>query len=258
MVYIMLLKQIVFKFKSIFSMNINPDTGEDLDYRMIDRIDKLLNGNLKSVDQFEEAQLRELAFWRWVAFQGYEGKKPLEFFDHQKNFMTSCYKFTGWDINRYFNSRIFELGCGPLGMIEFIPSSKRYAFDPLNEYYSKLFKNLRIQGVEYLVNLAQIEALEKVDLGICFNVLDHTNDFKKWFYIFFNKIKTSGQFIIQVNTVKNEFERSHEHQKMHPSPITHKEIEFLISQNSSNFEYKLEDKPSVDYEFFFMAWGNKN
>jgi hypothetical protein len=143
-------------------------------------------------------------------------------------------------------------------MIEFIPGAQRTAFDPLNPYYSILFKNLRRGNVQYIQDKEEIARLEPADFGICFNVLDHTDNFEEWFNIFFNTIKPGGYFILQVNTVREDFDRTPEHKKMHPSPIEHHQIDELISSVASNFNFKLENKPSADNEFFYMAWGQKN
>lgn len=189
--------------------------------------------------------------------EGYAGKSPMDFFDHQKKFMTSCFLKTGWSINRFSEASVFELGCGPLGMIEFIPSRERYAFDPLNKYYNALFKNLRRNNICYLVEDTEIKTIGLVDFGICFNVLDHTENAEFWFEIFIEKIKPGGCFLLQVNTVKDGFYRTNEHSKMHPSPIKSEQVLLLIGRHSDNFNYTLDSVPSADNEFFFMAWGVK-
>lgn len=233
----------------------NPPTGIDLAPELVKKIEDLFSGKYKATDPKEEAQLRELAFWRWVAYEGYAGKSPIDFIDHQRVFMTNCYAKTGWPINKYLDKSIFELGCGPLGMIEFIPGHKRHAFDPLNTYYSQLFQNFRSSNINYIDQEAQIEEIEAADLGISFNVLDHTEDADYWFNLFFSKIKFGGHFIFQVNTVKDGFDRTEEHKKMHPSPQTYEQIIKKIKKVSSQFSEDYRTTPSADNEFFFMAWG---
>lgn len=236
----------------------NPETGLDLDAALVERINTVLNGSYIPLDGYEEAQLHELAFWRWVAYEGYSGQPPMEFFNHQQRFMTSCYTKTGWSIDRFANQRVFELGCGPVGMIEFVRGAERYAFDPLNDYYSLLFKNLRRGGVVYLNMKEDILKLAPVDFGICFNVLDHTDNGLEWFEIFFQTIKPGGYFLVQVNTIRAGYDRTPEHNKMHPSPMTHEQIGKMLSTASSKFECQLSSEPSADNEFFYMAWGQKN
>ena len=233
----------------------NPPTGIDLNPDLVKKIADLISENYVPSDTQEEAQLRELAFWRWVAYEGYAGKPPSEFIDHQRSFMLDCFSKTGWSRDQFLEDSIFELGCGPLGMIEFIPAKIRHAFDPLNAFYSKLFCNLRSDSIQYVDSEDGIKSISPVDLGICFNVLDHTNDPNHWFNLFFNKIKLGGRFILQVNTIKEELDRTDEHKKMHPSPLTYEQIGQMLKTVSSDFDVIYDDTPSEDNEFFFMAWG---
>lgn len=235
----------------------NPKTGIDLSPDLVEKINKVLNGSYVPCDPYEDAQLRELAFWRWVAYEGYAGKSPMDFLNHQQQFMTSCYQRTGWPIDKFRDHEIFELGCGPVGMIEFVVGAKRFAFDPLNEYYSLLFNNLRSSQVQYLFKREDIPSLSQVDFGICFNVLDHTNNAQEWFELFFKSIKQGGHFLLQVNTVKDDLERPDEHSRMHPSPLKFEQVQDMLSNVAETFEYELAAKPSADNEFFYMAWGQK-
>jgi len=235
----------------------NPHLGEDIDPEILDRITRLLAGTYTAENNKENAQLRELAFWRWVAYEGYGGQPPESFPEHQRSFMSKCYDKTGWAKDRFSNSAIFELGCGPLGMIEFIPFEKGYAFDPLNSHYSKLFRNVRSKDIHYLWKESQLSEIPRVDFGICFNVLDHTPDAKAYFDLFVSKIIHGGAFLIQVNTVRPEFQRAAEHEAMHPSPLTFEQINSWVEAISRDVKYEVSSQPSVDNEFFFMCWGTK-
>jgi hypothetical protein len=235
-----------------------PPLGEDIDPKVLDKITRLLRGTYTPRTSNENAQLRELAFWRWVAYEGYNGQPPENFPKHQQLFMSSCYEKTGWVKDRFSDKTIFELGCGPLGMIEFITATKRYAFDPLNQYYSKLFKNARGKNIRYLEHGAELDEMPKVDFGICFNVLDHTPDARAYFDLFFSKIVEGGNFLIQVNTIRHELKRTAEHELMHPSPLTFEQIKSWVQVVSTDVKYELATQPSVDNEFFFMCWGTKS
>jgi SAM-dependent methyltransferase len=236
----------------------NPPIGEDIDPTTLDSVTGVLRGTYKPSSSNENAQLRELAFWRWVAYEGYNGRPPEAFWDHQKLFMTQCYQKTGWALERFSRKSTFELGCGPLGMTEFIPADARYAYDPLNEYYSKLFKKVRSTGIRYLQKEGEILDIPQVDFGICFNVLDHTPDAKKYLDLLFSKIRPDGCFLIQVNTVKHELKRTPEHESMHPSPLTFEQISYWVKLYSRDVQYELSREASADNEFFYMCWGTKS
>ena len=236
----------------------NPCLGEDIDRKTLDKVSGLLGGTYAPETSNENAQLRELAFWRWVAYEGYNGQPPESFPEHQRLFMSSCYDKTGWSRTRFSDKTIFELGCGPLGMIEYVTGMKRYAFDPLNQYYSQLFKNARSNNINYLTSESELDEIPKADFGICFNVLDHTPDAKAYFDLFLSKIAKGGAFLIQVNTIRKDVKRTAEHESMHPSPLTFERIYSWVQVVSKDVKYELSDKPSADNEFFFMCWGTKS
>lgn len=236
----------------------HPKLGEDIDPQTLDKVTGLLGGTYTPETSDENAQLRELAFWRWVAYEGYGTQPPERFPEQQRLLMSSCYDRTGWEKDRFSDKAIFELGCGPLGMIEYVTALKRYAFDPLNQHYSKLFKKARSKDINYLVHESQLAAIPKVDLGICFNVLDHTPDAKTYFDLLLSMIVEGGAFLIQVNTIKHELKRTAEHESMHPSPLTFEQIKVWVQAVSHDVKYELSDQPSPDNEFFFMCWGTKS
>ncbi|QNN58406.1 hypothetical protein H9K76_06065 [Diaphorobacter ruginosibacter] len=235
----------------------NPITGSDLPRDVVEKIASLFEGSYVPENPKEDAQLRELAFWRWVAYEGYEGKNPEQFVAFQRDLMRGCFDSTGWDVEMFSKSTVFELGCGPLGMIETIPAASRWAFDPNNEYYGSLFGKVREKSIVHLSDVSQMNDVPLVDLGICFNVLDHTDDAAHWFRLFFSKIRPGGRFILQVNTVKEDFPRTEEHCKMHPSPLTREQVESLVAEVSASNSRLYKEEPSPDNEFYLMIWGKK-
>ena len=120
----------------------------DLDPGDLDLIEAVFAGRCEGLSPWQEAQARELAFWRWVAFHGYDGKDPLMFplFQRALHGFDLFYR-TGWAMAEFRAAAILELGCGPLGMIEYVPGARRVAFDPLNDGYGRLFGNFRSRGV---------------------------------------------------------------------------------------------------------------
>ena len=213
------------------------------------------NGGLSA---YEVAQLNELGFWRWVAFEGYNGKDPRTFPWSMRVFMTGMFLKTGWPLDGFASA--VEIGCGPLGMIEFLPVARRVGFDPLNEHYSRLFSKARGSGVEYVSDLDALcqASAGSFDLGICFNVLDHAADARLLFDAFASLIKPGGRFLFQINTVRAGDPRPTEHAKMHPSPLTVEQVrEWLASLGTAEGE-DLAAEPSAENEYFYVAWGRKH
>ncbi|MGE5268889.1 MAG: methyltransferase domain-containing protein [Thiohalocapsa sp.] len=234
--------------------------GDDLDQADLELIAAVAGGNpdCRRLSPWQEAQAHELAFWRWVACNGYGGKDPLMFPLLQEHFMVSTFYRTGWTMAEFQSAAILELGCGPLGMIEYLPAARRVAFDPLNDRYSRLFGKFRSREIEYVTDRQQFLADRRLfDLAICHNVLDHTDDAAGWFEDLFARLATGGRFIFQVNLSRPNLPRSDEHRRMHPSPLGLEQVMAWLAGKSDRFEHFVEQEPNADNEFYFLAWGTK-
>ena len=238
--------------------NANNSLGEDVDPETLVKIEKLFANKLPNVTPWEEAQLRELAFWRWVAFEGYADMPPEMFQYHQEHFMISTFYRTAWSRQRFADKSIFELGCGPLGMIEYLPGQKKYAYDPLNDHYNKLFFKSRDNEVNHIWEKSELDILtNKFDFAICHNVIDHTEDPAWWFNLFFDKIDMNREFIFQVNLSRSDVPQTEEHRKMHPSPFERNQVLDWLGRKSDDFNIYEDPGKSRDGEFYFLAWGKK-
>jgi SAM-dependent methyltransferase len=232
--------------------------GDDLDQSDLTLIEAVSAGRSEGLSPWQEAQARELAFWRWVAFHGYDGKDPVMFPLFQEHFMVSTFYRTGWAMAEFREAAILELGCGPLGMIEFLPGARRVAFDPLNDRYSRLFANFRDRSIEFISDRRQLaEDTASFDLAICHNVLDHTDDPARWFNELFTKLKIGGRFIFQVNLSKPDLPQSAGHRQMHPSPLAFDQVMGWLMAKSEGFDHFCEAEPNRDNEFYFLSWGTK-
>lgn len=231
------------------------DEIAESDLQLIASVDAGEGGSLPT---WREAQARELAFWRTVAFDGYGGNHPLLFPLFQEYNLVSTFYRSGWTMAECRGGTIVEIGCGPLGMIEYLPAIRRVAFDPLNERYARLFARFRCNTIEYLSDsecfLSDDDAF---DLGICHNVIDHTDDPAFWFNTLFNKIKIGGRFIFQVNLSSLAVPRPPMHRRLHPSPITFEQVGVWLAAKSRQYEQFREDVPNQDGENYFLAWGTK-
>ena len=210
-------------------------------------------------NRYEEAQIRELAFWRWVAFHGYLDTDPRCFSLWQRGAMLGSYAKSGWALDRFASQKLVEVGCGPLGMLEFVPAAERVGFDPLNPHYDRLFSKLRSPDIEYVAALDPlVEARrEEFDLGICYNVIDHTDEPRAVFDRYFALIRPGGHFLFQVNLVDLGKPRSAEHTRMHPSTFDAKTVRAWIGDYADAWDEYMRDELSPDNERFFMLWGAK-
>jgi SAM-dependent methyltransferase len=232
--------------------------GDDLDQSDLTLIEAVAAGRSEGLSPWQEAQAQELAFWRWVAFHGYDGKDAVMFPLFQEHFMVSTFYRTGWALAEFREAAILEFGCGPLGMIEYLPGMRRVAFDPLNDRYGRLFANFRDRSIEFISDRQRmLDDTASFDLAICHNVLDHTDDPAGWFNELFTKLKTGGRFIFQVNLSKPDLPQSVEHRRMHPSPLTFGQVIVWLQSKSVDFDYFCESEPNQDNEFYFLSWGTK-
>jgi SAM-dependent methyltransferase len=236
--------------------------GGDIDRATLALVNAELRGDAKAarLTPYERAQLRELSFWRWVAFEGYEGNDPRAFPWTQRIFMTTCFMNTGWSFAEARKWDLVEIGCGPLGMIEYVPARTRVGYDPLNEHYGALFGKVRTAAITYTSDFDELMRTRtgSFDAGICFNVLDHTTEPRQLFDAFMTLIKPGGRFILQVNTVREGEERPAEHRDLHPSPFTLERIRSWLGEYGPGFQETAATEPSAQNEYFFMAWGERS
>jgi SAM-dependent methyltransferase len=221
-------------------------------------IEQVLRGGRHGLSAWREAQVRELAFWRWTALHGYAGRHPLLFPLFQEHLMVSTFYRTGWTMAEFHDAAVVELGCGPLGMIEYLPAARRLAFDPLNDKFDRLFAEFRQAGIEYVSDPEWFRQDEtRFDLGICHNVIDHTDEPAAWFDTLFAKIRDGGRFIFQVNLSEPGTPQSEEHRHMHPSPLAFPQVIGWLQCKSADFAHSRDESPSADGEFYFLSWGTK-
>lgn len=248
-----------FNFRKLDSVGgVQPETGIDIPPKKIIDVTEVLTSNQVNWTPWEEAQLRELGFWRWVAFNGYESQRPKDFIKHQKKFMLKSFSKTNWDQREFKRGVIVEIGCGPLGMLEFLNAKTRIGIDPLNRYYSMLFGKLRSKRTIYIETLGEFPEDIRADLAICFNVIDHTDNPEFHVSELFRLLRPQGKFIIEVNCHKEGFEGTAEHAKMHPSPLNSEEVQALVQQFGKIHGSELATEPTADQEFPYLIWGEKS
>jgi SAM-dependent methyltransferase len=234
--------------------------GEDIDAETLDLVIRVAHQGeeVPGMSEHQRAQLYELSFWRYVAIHGYTTTPAIDFPKMQGDMMISCFNRTGWSLADLKSAAIVEIGSGPLGMIEYLPGRRKEAFDPLIPHYQKLFHKAQSGQVRYHSDLDQLLARGKgqFDLGICFNVLDHTTDPRGLLAAYMSLIKQGGRFLFQVNTVGGP--RSELHGRMHPSPLSPGTVRAWIGEYSSDFREYFKEERTEENEHFFMLWGHKN
>lgn len=135
---------------------------------------------------------------------------------------------------------ILEVGCGPAGISTYLDSDRKYAIDPLNDYFVSVerFQQLRDQRTQYLT--AKGESLpykeESFDLVIMDNVLDHCENPEQVMKETLRVMKKGGVLYFQQNVytlwgkgLRLGMEKF-EIDKGHPHTFTKKDIYQLLNQ----------------------------
>lgn len=93
------------------------------------------------------------------------------------------------------NPRILQIGCGPEDIINYLSSGKKYAVDPLAEFYKKKF-NLDYSSISFIEGRAESLPFEDnyFDVVILANVLDHVEQPEKALSEIRRVLKKEGLF----------------------------------------------------------------
>lgn len=134
-----------------------------------------------SKDRWKKAQEYEQGFWEGVAERTAAGSyEQIAFYEWRAQDLMRRLAAVGLANTLTDESRILELGSGPVGVVGFLPGQEKVAVDPLNTYYSsdEHLTELRKPDVEYLAAGGEDVPLEsgRYDLVIMENCIDHTQN----------------------------------------------------------------------------------
>lgn len=127
----------------------------------------------KKINQWSKSQKAELEFHRRNSRKGTHIAREM-----RERWIRRLEKYPDKIEFEYFNGKdILEVGCGPNGIVHYIPGHWKVGVDPLIEEYKKL-NILKDGGVEHIVGAGERLDFDKeaFDIIICFNVLDHCQD----------------------------------------------------------------------------------
>ena len=116
-------------------------------------------------ERWRRAQAYELDFWK-----RYEGSLP----DHGGVLLPHVGFVAAAGLD---GKRVLEVGCGPMGVIYFVPGAVRVGIDPLaGDYAGQL--NMNRRGVQLVTSMGEHLPLssDSFDVVVVGNVLDHVDD----------------------------------------------------------------------------------
>jgi len=99
------------------------------------------------------------------------------------------------------NTHILEIGAGPCGSISFFKSNYRYAIEPLNEFFSREYADVRDSQVKYQKGVGEELPYENCffDLLIIDNVIDHCLDPEKVICEMKRVLKRGGIIFLRIH-----------------------------------------------------------
>lgn len=131
-------------------------------------------------ERWETAQDYERGFWSRVAAKIRRGATDnLEFYEWRSEDLVRRLKSLNRPDLAQWCTRSLEIGSGPIGVSSFFPASRRFAVDPLEDFYRQdpALTELREADVKYLP--ASGERLpfddDQFNLVIIENCIDHTS-----------------------------------------------------------------------------------
>lgn len=153
--------------------------------------------------RWSKAQTYEKAFWQKTADKIISGEK-----DQLDWYAWKVRKFEKI-IAKYLNScdkkncKILEIGSGPIGIVSFLKWGKRYAIDPLEDFYNhnKVLIQLRNNNVKYFSGKGENLPFEDSEFFIVIidNVIDHAEFPQKVLEEIHRVLKNNGLMFFTVN-----------------------------------------------------------
>lgn len=134
--------------------------------------------------------------------------------------------------------RVLQIGCAVEDAVMFFPYGKRYAIDPLADFYIRHFERARNSAVTYFT--ARGEAVpfttDVFDLVICANVLDHVFEPQKLLREAGRTLRTGGLFFLSVDVYSADIRMRRVEQEAagevvdpcHPHTFTHEILQTLV------------------------------
>jgi ubiquinone/menaquinone biosynthesis C-methylase UbiE len=158
---------------------------------------------LRQLKRWRKAQEYERSYWKKTADNIVKGSThQLGWYEWKFNEMKK--RLLPHLDRKCMNSfNTLEVGCGPIGIINYVNWGARYAIDPLEDFYksNESLTKLRDSQVQYLVGTAELIPFdhEYFDLVIIDNVLDHVRNTNAVMSEIFRVLKRGGVLYLTLN-----------------------------------------------------------
>ena len=171
-----------------------------------------------SPSRWREAQAHERDFWR-----GWRDLAPYRNVDLDAYWNAEIAKF-GLDPAFFAGRRVLDVGCGPVGLIHFLPQAAlRIRIDPLlHDYQDRLPLP---QGISASAASEQLPLRDACcDVLICFNALDHMRDPAAALGEMRRALRPGGTLLLMIHTFPAWTMPLLAVDRLHPHHWTHRQL----------------------------------
>jgi len=160
---------------------------------------------MKKIDKkrWEIAQDSEKGYWMQWETEGLLEYLEQIYKDKLKELLSE------WERIMKFNkdTKILQIGCGPLDIINYFDKGELHSVDPLADFYKDRFKGVdyRKSGLEQAPGEELPYPDDYFDLVILDNVIDHTNDPVRVLEEIKRVLKDKGVMHLEVQVYQNRF-----------------------------------------------------
>lgn len=166
-----------------------------------------MDNRLKKVprSRWDVAQRSEREFWEESDRKEFEGE--IEKHRNKAKVLEEEWKKEGI-IELKKDTKILQVGCGPEDVINYFSKGKKYAVDPLANFYKKKF-GLNYKGTEFLEARGEDLPFEdnSFDIVLLTNVLDHVESPRKVLTEIKRVLKKGGIFYFEVFIYQKNFRK---------------------------------------------------
>lgn len=199
---------------------------------------------------------------RWLKAQEYEKSFWEKTANHIVSGISGQLSWYGWragelekqlvrymDNERKRNTKVLEIGSGPIGIVSFLKWGERYALDPLEDYYVNypILIELRDSEVNYLKGHGENLPFgnRMFSMVILDNVIDHTENPDRVLKEIIRVLEPNGILYFSVNLHSKWGSKIHSLlsniyiDKGHPYTFTTKKIRDILRKNNFQIEIEL-------------------
>ncbi|MBI5878442.1 MAG: class I SAM-dependent methyltransferase [Chloroflexi bacterium] len=190
-------------------------------------------------NQWSTAQYHELAFWRHVRVNGYDGLPwPKLFQKHGEDTLSLLSKLK--PITQFSADTVVDFGCGPIGVPCYLQCKHVIGIDPLMGAYGHEFEHLRTRAdaVHWIASRGEEAPLRNASADVVFsrNVLDHVESPPAWVAEFVRVLRPGGLFLLYVNLAE-DWNKEGTDVELHPYSFTEAEVIDLLNGFPLEFSY---------------------